>query len=147
VAVRSGAEAAAGTIVWRHGADFDDLMVRSPLGQGIAEITRRAGRYTLTTADDQRISAPDPEVLTEQALGWRLPLAGLPDWVRGRPYPHAPSEMREGPDARPREIHQLGWTIEYLAYDAAAGLPSRLRLRRDGLEIRLTIDSWIRAPQ
>jgi outer membrane lipoprotein LolB len=147
VAVRSGTDAAAGTIVWRHGVAFDDLMVRSPLGQGIAEITRRGDRYTLTTADAKQFSAIDPEALTEQALGWRLPLAGLPDWVRGRPYPDAPSETRSGSDARIREIRQLGWTIDYLAYDAASGLPSRLRLERDGLDIRLTIDSWPVAPK
>jgi outer membrane lipoprotein LolB len=147
VAVRSARESAAGRLFWRHGPAFDDLMISTPLGQGIAEITRRAQRYTLTTADSRRISASDPEALTEQALGWRLPLAGLPDWVQGRSYPHARGETRYGPDARPRVIRQLGWTIEYLDYDEQAGLPSRLRLTRDGLDIRLTIDAWAAVPR
>ena len=146
-AVRSAQEAASGRLFWQHGPGFDDLMISTPLGQGVAEITRRAERYTLTTADSRRVIASDPEALTEQTLGWRLPLAGLPDWVRGQAYPGAESEVRYGANARPQLIRQLGWSIEFLAYDDQAGLPSRLRLTRDGLDIRLTIDSWATAPQ
>ncbi len=147
VAVRTAQEAASGILFWRHGADFDDLLISTPLGQGVAEITRRADRYTLTTADARHVSATDPEALTEEVLGWRLPLAGLPDWVRGQAYPRAPSDVDYGADSRPRVIRQLGWTIEYLAYGDQAGLPSRLRLARAGLDIRLSIDSWAVIPQ
>jgi outer membrane lipoprotein LolB len=147
VAVRSAQDAVSGGLLWRHGPGFDDLMISTPLGQGVAEITRRAGRYTLVTADARRISATDPEALTEQALGWRLPLAGLPDWVRGRPYPEARAETRYSQDGRVQLIRQLGWTIEYLGYDERTGLPTRIRLKRDSVDIRLTIDSWSEAPQ
>ncbi len=145
VAVRHGAESASGHISWRHAPEFDELLISSPLGQGIAEITRRDGIYTLLTAQGQRMSAPDPEALTEQALGWQLPLAGLSDWVRGRPQPGHAVDVRYGADRRATSLRQLGWTIEYLAYDEATGLPSRLRLRRDDLDIRLAIDSWMAA--
>jgi outer membrane lipoprotein LolB len=147
VAIRSGQEAASGQLFWRHGQSFDDLMISTPLGTGIAEITRRAEIYTLATADSRRISASDPEALTEQALGWRMPLAGLPDWVQGRPYSRAEGETRLGPNGRAQLIRQLGWTIEYLAYDERTELPSRMRLTRDGLDIRLTIDDWAVVPK
>lgn len=151
VAVRSGQEAASGRLFWRHGQTFDDLMISTPLGTGIAEITRRAELYTLTTADARQFSASDPQALTEQALGWQLPLAGLPDWVQGRPYASsegdANGETQRGPDGRIQVIRQLGWTIEYLAYDDRAELPSRMRLTRDGLDIRLTIDDWAVVPR
>lgn len=147
VAIRSGQEAASGRLFWRHGQSFDDLMISTPIGTGIAEITRRADIYTLTTADGRPISAADPEALTEQVLGWRLPLAGLPDWVQGRPYPGAGGETNRGSDGRVQLIRQLGWTIEYLAYDDRAELPSRMRLARDGLDIRLTIDDWTVVPK
>jgi outer membrane lipoprotein LolB len=147
VAIRSGQEAASGRLFWRHGQAFDDLMISTPLGTGIAEITRRVEVYTLTTADARRFSAADPEMLTEQALGWRLPLAGLPDWVQGRPYGNSEGETLRGPDGRVQLIRQLGWTIEYLAYDERAELPSRMRLTRDGLDIRLTIDDWTVVPK
>ncbi len=146
VAVRYGAEAASGRVTWRHGDATDDLLIASPLGQGIAEITRRDGVYTLVTARDERFTAADPERLTEQALGWTLPLRGLPDWVQGRPQPGFDAEPRyEG--GRLAELRQLGWTIEYSGYDASGRLPTRLRLRRGDLDIRLAIDEWQRAPQ
>ena len=141
VAVRYGAEAANGRVTWRHTAIADDLLISTPLGQGIAEITRRDGVYTLVTAEAQRYTATDPERLTEQALGWALPLAGLADWLQGRPQPGVAAEPRyEG--ARLAELRQLGWTIEYSDYEESGRLPRRMRLTRGDIDIRLVIDQW-----
>jgi outer membrane lipoprotein LolB len=145
-AVRYGAESASGRVTWRHSDADDELLIASPLGQGIAEITRRAGTFTLVTANDGRFTAADPERLTEQALGWALPLDGLPDWVQGRPQAGVPAEARrEG--AQLAELRQQGWTIEYLGYDEAGRLPRRLRLTRGELDIRLVIEEWLVAPR
>jgi outer membrane lipoprotein LolB len=141
VAVRYGDEAASGRVAWRHSDSDDELLISTPLGQGIAEITRRDGIYTLVTSDRQRFSAADPERLTEQALGYALPLAGLPDWLRGRPQPGVPAETRY--DGRQlAELRQQGWMIEYLAFDDDRRLPTRLRLTRGAFDIRLAIEEW-----
>lgn len=146
VAVRYGNEAVSGRVAWRHSQVADDLLISTPLGQGIAEITRREGVYTLVTANDQRYSAADPEQLTEQALGWALPLAGLPDWLQARPQPGFAADLRyEG--ARLAELRQLGWTIEYTGYDEAGALARRMRLTRGDLDIRLVIDEWQHPPR
>ena len=140
VAVRYGGEAASGRAEWRHSAATDDLIIANPIGQGIAEIARRGDAYTLVTADGKRYAASDPEALTQDVLGWRLPLAGLPDWVRGRPLAGVPAETRYD-GARLGMLQQSGWTIEYLEY-GENGLPRRLRLYRDTLDIRLVIEEW-----
>jgi outer membrane lipoprotein LolB len=145
VAVRYGNDAASGRVEWLHTAATDDLTISSPLGQGIAEIKRRGGEYLLVTANDQRYRAADPEQLTEQALGWALPLAGLPDWLRGRAAPGAPAETQTA-DGRLALLKQQGWTIEYLAYDEANQLPRRLRMVRGDLDIRLAIEDWRLGP-
>jgi outer membrane lipoprotein LolB len=145
VAVRYGTEAASGRVLWRHSEMSDDLVIATPLGQGIAEITRRDGGYTLVRANGERLTAADPEQLTEQALGWALPLAGLPDWLQGRPQSGTPAEVRRAGD-RVAELRQLGWTIEYTSYDEEAKLPKRVRLTRGELDIRLAIESWQLAP-
>jgi len=146
VAVRYGEEAASGRVAWRHSDADDDLVISTPLGQGISEITRREGVYTLVAADRQRFSASDPERLAEQALGYALPLDGLPDWLRGRAQPGVPAESRYD-GQRLAELRQQGWTIEYLAYEDDGRLPKRLRLTRGALDIRLAIEEWQVAPR
>lgn len=145
VSVKYGAEAASGKISWQHDAEGDDLLFSTPLGQGVARIVQRGGLTNLTTSDQKVYQASDVETLTEQVLGWRLPLAGLPDWVRGRAAAGTPAETQlDG--SRLSELRQSGWLVEYLGYAGESGLPSRLRLSRDEVEIRLVIDQWQGAP-
>lgn len=139
-AARYRDEAASGQLAWRHDAGRDEVLISSPFGQGLARVTRRDGRVTLVTADDKRYSAADAETLTEQVLGFRLPLAGLADWVRARPADGAPSQPTHAADGRLAALSQLGWQVEYLEYEN--GRPSRLRLRFPGLELRLAISQW-----
>ncbi len=142
VSVKSSTEAVSGKISWQHDAASDDLLISTPLGQGLARILRRDAVVSLTTSDQKLYQASDVEGLTEQVLGWRLPLAGLPDWVRGRAAAGAPVQTRVDGAQRLAELRQSGWLVEFLEYDAAGGLPKRLRLTRADLEIRLVIDEW-----
>jgi len=120
------------------------MLITSPLGQGIARISRRDGEVRLVTADHKEYAASDAEALTEQVLGWRLPLAGLADWVQGRPDPRRPARLTRDAQQRPSELLQDDWRVEYEEYESAR--PSRMRISRTGLEIRLVVDRWT-APQ
>jgi outer membrane lipoprotein LolB len=142
VAVKYGQEAASGGISWRHEPSGDDLLFSSPLGQGVAHIVRRDGTVSLTTSDQKVYQASDVETLTEKVLGWRLPLAGLPDWVRGRAAAGAPAQKTLDGSRRLAELRQSGWLVDFLAYDGDTGLPAKLRLSREDVEIRLVIDQW-----
>jgi len=139
VAVRYGEEAASGRITWRHTAAADELLLSTPLGQGVAEITRRDGVYTLVAANGERHSAADPERLTRQVLGYALPLQGLADWVQGRPEQGVEARARYD-GARLAELRQRGWRIDYSGGDESP--PKRVRLTRGDLDIRLVIDEW-----
>ena len=92
----------------------------------------------------------DAESLTESVLGWRLPLAGLPDWVRGRAVASRPYRSRRGVDGRIASIEQDAWRIDYLAWEGQ--LPSRVTLAYQGgsidsrVEIRLIVDQWQSVP-
>src|SRR5258708_16734872 len=94
VAIRYGKDAASGKIFWRHSDDSDELLITSPIGQGIARISRERDRFRLVTGDNKEYRAADAESLTEQALGWRLPLHGLSDWVQAPASPGRPAEIR-----------------------------------------------------
>jgi outer membrane lipoprotein LolB len=139
-AARYGNEAASGQLAWRHHASRDEVLISSPFGQGLARVTRQEGQATLVMADDRRYVAADAEALTEEVLGFRLPLKGLADWVRARPSPDAPARTERAPDGQLALLEQQGWRVEYQAYEA--GRPARMRLQYPGLELRLAISAW-----
>lgn len=131
-----------GRLSWRHTAAGDELLLSSPLGQGVAEIVVTPAAATLTTGDGKAYSAPDVPTLTEGVLGYRLPLDLLVDWVRGR---NAAAEILER-DAQGRalRLRHEDWRIEY-GYDGddPQAPPGRLFAERAGaFELRLRIDEW-----
>lgn len=132
-----------GRLSWRHTAASDELLLASPFGQGIAGITANGEAATLTTSDGKTYSAPDVPTLTEGVLGYRLPLALLVDWVRGR---NAQGEVVErDAQGRPLRLRHEDWRIDY-GYDGddPRALPGRLFAERLGaFELRLRIDEWI----
>ena len=143
IAVSYRDDAGSGNIAWRHAPSSDEMLLTTPLGQGVARLVRAQGAIVLTTQDGREFRAADAESLTEQVLGFRVPIVDLADWVRGRAAREpAPAPLRERRDAAGRlvELEQAGWRVEYLAYEGA--LPSRLRLNFPGVELRLAISEW-----
>lgn len=143
--VRFGEESLSGRIAWSHTPGRDHVSLASPLGNTLAIIVRDSGGVSLTDANGQRSVAPDAETLTERALGWRLPLAGLSEWARGRA---APGHAQGSRDAAGRwlTLIQAGWRIDYSWEEAQATLPRRVFLERlaatPPLEIRMVVDRW-----
>jgi outer membrane lipoprotein LolB len=126
IAARYGNEAFTANIAWRHARGGDDLLISTPTGQGVAQILREGDAVVLKTAQGREYRAADSESLTERVLGFRLPIEGLADWVRGRPAP---------------ELERRGWRVEYQDRDAQQR-PTRLRLTYPGIELRLAISQW-----
>lgn len=141
-AVHYGDEAASGRLQWRHTPAEDDLTISSPLGQGLVSLVRRDSIFTLKTSDNRTLTARQAEDLTEETLGWRLPVSGLPSWLRGRPSAGSVARYERGANGRLLALMQDGWRIEYLDYFDGDELPSRLRLHGEGIDIRLVIDEW-----
>lgn len=140
LAARQAGESFSGNVTWRHAPGADEMLFSTPLGQGVARIVREGEAVTLSTAEPREYRAADAESLTEQVLGFRLPLAGLADWVRARPAKGAPFDAARDPDGRLQRLQQNGWTIEYQAFENER--PARLRLTYPGIELRLAISQW-----
>jgi outer membrane lipoprotein LolB len=141
IGIQTGEQSLAGNIRWRHRADMDEVLMTTPLGQGVARIVRDAEGVLLEVPNQPPRRAPDAESLTREALGYALPVAGLVWWVQGRPDPGSASEASHAPAGRLTRLRQDGWVIDYLQY-AADARPRKLVVARDGLEIRLVADSW-----
>ena len=144
VGVKYDEQGFSGNLRWQHAAQHDEILILSPLGQGVAQIEQNAEGVVLTTSDQQRYQAQDVEALTESVLGWRLPLAGLRYWVLGRSAP-GKAEMQLDEMKRPLRLIQDGWQIDYLAYREADGLvlPQKMTMHRQDLEMKLIIDDWM----
>ena len=126
IAARYGSDAFTGNVQWRHAGNGDEMLITTPLGQGVARIVRQGDAVQLTTAEGKEFRAPDSESLTERVLGFRLPLEGLADWVQGRPSP---------------ALEARGWKIEYQSRDEK-GRPTLMRLNYQGIELRFAISQW-----
>jgi len=140
IAARYANEAFTGNLSWRHATSGDELLISTPLGQGVARIVREGDAVQLTTAEGKQFSAPDAESLTERTLGFRLPLEGLADWVQGRPSANVPARVNKAPDGRPITLEQRGWKVEYQEWEG--GRPQLMRLTYQGVELRLAISQW-----
>lgn len=133
-----------GNLRWRHDAAGDEVWLLSPLGQAVAQLTRDANGVELLTSDQKRFHAADAETLTEDVLGWRLPLQGLAYWIQGRAAPGEAASPREAAEGGGVRLRQAGWVIELSKFSLVDGmsLPAVVSLRRDELEIKLAVERW-----
>ena len=140
VSVQYGEESLSGQLNWRADAAGDEVLLSSPLGQGLASISRNETGVTLTRPGEPAVTAGDVEALTQSELGFRLPLSGLRYWIQARPDPARASKVRRNAEGSVEQIAQDGWKIDYLQFHE--NRPRKIHVAREGLEIRLVIDEW-----
>ena len=80
---RSREDRAAGRFWLQTQGGRTELEIYSPFGQTVARAGADASNAWLETPDGRRYEAHDPQALTEQVLGWRIPVQRLPHWLRG----------------------------------------------------------------
>ena len=130
---------------WAHALERDQIWMMTPTGQTLAYIEESAEGATLTRADRKQYRAGSVEALTQQALGWPLPLALLQYWVKGEPAPSSvPTDVKRAQDGKLGALTQNEWhvVLEYYAEGPLAGRVRRLDLDDGANRIRLVIDTW-----
>jgi len=114
------------TISWQHRPAVDRMLLATPLGQNVAELTRDATGARLVLADGRSYVAANWESLSETLFGSRLPLDSLPAWLAGQTG-SAPT----------------GWQATVLDPQGVAAVgPTMVEFARGDLAVRLRIDSW-----
>lgn len=141
---------------WQHGDNHDVAEVFSPFGSKLAVINRIDKMVTLITADQKKLQASTVEELTEQALGFKMPLTGLSDWALGRPSSQgdAPTQAQYDDLGRITKLSQQGWDIEYGDYQLVNNmypanitlpnitLPGKMFLKSPKLNLKVLVESW-----
>ena len=101
------------------------LNLSTPLGSVLAQARWAPGSVLLTTPLGET-RFPDLDALTREVLGESLPIAALFDWLRGRPWPGAPSTVSVNTAAPGFE--QLGWVVDLARFNEAWVAARRERL-------------------
>ena len=131
---------------WLHAPNQDVMEVFSPFGSKLAAINRTDKNVTLTMPDQKQLQASTVEALTEEALGFKLPLVGLSDWALGRPslQGEAPTMTQYDEMGRIAKLNQQGWDIEYSDYQPISNveLPKKILLKSLKLNMKVLVESW-----
>lgn len=142
-----------GSFTWNQSARHIVLSLLSPLGQTLATIDIKPGIAVLTQSGKAPLMAADVDVLTEQALGWPLPVSGLRDWLQGfgRSADGKAFVAQASADTKRFTTHD-GWSLSYGEWQngaarTAQNRPKRIDLTRDTKQagpvaIRIVIDNW-----
>lgn len=109
-----------------------ELRLLSPLGTRLALARWAPGQVRLETSDGER-EFESLHALSQSALGEDLPLAALPEWLAGRPWPgaaHTPTV--DG-------FVQLGWQVNLARQ--AEGLIEAHRSASPAALLRIRLDA------
>lgn len=158
-------DALTGRFEWmQRGTARDDdveLTLLDPLGQTVALIRSDPDHASITFRDGRKVEGATPEALTQDTLGWTVPLRGLASWLDGRAASGSAAVSLD--DGR---LRQDNWTIRFVRDDetskpraqsgaqsiaqstaqstAQSKLPKRIDLFYPGppaeIEMRLVID-------
>lgn len=115
---------------WEHASQSDVVLFMSPLGQGLAELTRDAAGARLLRPNQATVSADSLPQLAQTVLGAPLPLDAIADWLRG---------------ARPAVTGEVdGWQV--VIGDISPFRQHRLlrvmEARRGDVDFKLLVDEW-----
>ncbi|OWQ44359.1 hypothetical protein CDL60_24890 [Roseateles noduli] len=114
------------------------LEMSTSMGSLVARVSWQPGSAWLKTPDGDR-AYDDIDALTQELLGETLPLQALFDWLRGRPWPQAPSRA-----TGESGFQQLGWQVDLRRFDAQ--LISAQRINPNGPEPLATLRLKLDAP-
>ncbi len=115
-------------------AEAGRLNLATPLGSVIAQARWGAGTVALVTPQGERRFA-DLDALTQEVLGESVPVTALFDWLRGRPWPGAQSQVSTTPPG----FAQLGWAVDLSRL--GEGWVTARRERAPAVTVRAKLDA------
>ncbi len=132
---------------WQQSPDATDVTLTLPTRQTAAVLRLTPQLATLQQAGQPVRTAADLDSLTNQILGWTLPVSGLRDWLQGYATDAQGQRFSASP-ANNTVVTRDGWKVDYLTWQdelAPVPQPKRIELTRlvagdvEELSIRIAI--------
>ncbi|WP_221799174.1 lipoprotein insertase outer membrane protein LolB [Oceanobacter mangrovi] len=145
LSVRNSSDSVTGYMTWKQDGDRYNLFVSGPLGQGSSRLSGDRQHASLTLPDqDTPMQAANAEQLLYEQLGWSIPVAGLPYWIKGMAAPDSQAAEQRDNYGLLAELQQDGWTISYKRYQQYQGvwLPGLIKLTGYDYKLTLAINDW-----
>jgi len=129
---------------WRQRHADYRIRLRGPFGQGGIELEGNSDGVWMRQQDKPAVYARHVEDVLARETGWRLPVLGLVDWLRGLPVEGQPAALTWDAQGRLKTLQQAGWQIDFSRYRQVGDLqlPDKILLRRDRLRVKLLVDDW-----
>ncbi|QIW09274.1 lipoprotein insertase outer membrane protein LolB [Francisella sp. LA112445] len=131
--------------IYTQDGDKFSIKLYGPLGIGSVQIKGDPSQVTLENSKGQKIQAKDAKSLMLEQLGWYVPVGGLKYWVKGVAIPSIKYKSKLNQNNLTETLQQNNWNISYKNYQFVGSkypLPSRIRMDRDNLIIKIVIKSW-----
>jgi outer membrane lipoprotein LolB len=111
-----------GNFTWTQRPGRVDVSVFDPFGQTVAEISVTPDSATLTQPRREPRTAKDIDTLTQQTLGWPLPVAGLRDWLQGYAVDAQGKRFAASP-ANNNVVTRDGWRLRFVDWQKGTATP------------------------
>ncbi|MFI2811651.1 MULTISPECIES: lipoprotein insertase outer membrane protein LolB [Microbulbifer] len=147
--VRSPTDNGSANINWEQQAAANyRIHLSGPLGAGATIITGNSGGVSLKRGSEPPMRAANPAQLTQQMLGWPLPVREMFYWVRGLPAPGGTAGEKRNSAGQLQALQQAGWQLEFSDYQRVGRytLPTRIKARTNQaagpVKVTLVIKEW-----
>ncbi|OED36395.1 outer membrane lipoprotein LolB [Chromatiales bacterium (ex Bugula neritina AB1)] len=134
------------SFAWDANLDGFDIKLFGPLGVQAYRVTQASGSSRLVSKEDTFVG-DSAESLLLDALGVRVPLNSMQDWVVG--LQGDATRIERDRSGLLRELVVAGeqeqqWDVNFRRYTRHdnLALPSFIVVKGDGLEIRMTVKKW-----
>lgn len=127
--VRSPRENGSANLTWQQAHSNYRIHLSGPLGAGATVISGSPGGVSLQRGSDPAVFSPNPAQLTDQIMGWPLPVSEMLYWVRGLAAPGAYSGQQKNAQGMLQSLQQSGWQLNFSGYQPVGPyqLPTRIK--------------------
>lgn len=123
------------------------LQIKNPLTGTLVGVLEQSPGKAVLRSQGKVYSGVDAERLLQQQLRVKMPVNGMPYWVRGVMAPQYPAgKIQLDAQGRPKQIIQAGWVMDYSNYQGNdyAALPGKVNISRaqEQVNVRILAKQW-----